>query len=98
MYRRLIARPDARNMLVVGYGGGVALEGVPPSMESVDVVELEPEVIAANRRLAGLRDVDPLKDPRFNIVINDARNALRLTGQTYDAIVSQPSHPWTAGA
>ncbi|MEE8237322.1 MAG: hypothetical protein V3S67_03315, partial [Gammaproteobacteria bacterium] len=27
-----------------------------------------------------------------------ARNALRLTNKTYDVIVSQPSHPWTAGA
>ena len=94
----VIARPDARNMLVVGFGGGVALEGVPPSVESVDVVELEPEVIEANRQLTGLRDNDPLEDPRFNVVINDARNALRLTGRSYDAIVSQPSHPWTAGA
>ena len=34
----------------------------------------------------------------FNIIINDARNALRLTSKTYDTIVSQPSHPWTAGA
>ena len=94
----LIARPDTRTMLVVGFGGGGVLEGVPPSVESVDVVELEPEVIAANRQLTGLRDVDPLDDPRFNIVINDARNALRLTRRSYDAIVSQPSHPWTAGA
>ena len=85
-------------MLVVGFGGGVALEGVPPSVESIDVVELEPEVIVANRLLAGKRDIDPLADPRFNIVINDARNALRLTRKSYDAIISQPSHPWTAGA
>ena len=92
------ARPDARNMLVVGFGGGVALEGAPASVEDIDVVELEPEVIEANRLLSGMRNVDPLADPRFNIVINDARNALRLTGKTYDVIVSQPSHPWTAGA
>ena len=39
----VIARPDIRDMLVVGFGGGVALEGVPPSVESIDVVELEPE-------------------------------------------------------
>ena len=39
-----------------------------------------------------------MADPRINIVINDARNALRLTRKSYDAIVSQPSHPWTAGA
>ena len=94
----VIARPDIRDMLVVGFGGGVALEGVPPSVESIDVVELEPEVIEANRLLAGMRDIDPLADPRFNVVINDARNALRLTRKSYDAIVSQPSHPWTAGA
>ena len=92
------ARPETRYMLVVGFGGGVALEGVPPSVESIDVVELEEEVIVANRLLTGLRDIDPLEDPRFNIVINDARNALRLTRKSYDAIVSQPSHPWTAGA
>ena len=92
------ARPDIEDMLVIGFGGGVALEGVPPSVDRIDVVELEPEVIAANSLLEGRRNIDPLEDPRFNIVINDARNALRLTNQTYDAIVSQPSHPWTAGA
>ncbi len=94
----VVARPDTRDMLVVGFGGGVALESVPPSVETVDVVELEPEVIEANRRISDIRDVDPLADPRVNVVINDARNALRLTGKSYDAIVSQPSHPWTAGA
>ena len=83
---------------MVGFGGGVVLEGVPPSVDRIDVVELEPKVIEANRLLEGRRNVDPLVDPRFNIIINDGRNALRLTNKTYDAIVSQPSHPWTAGA
>jgi len=92
------ARPTTEDMLVIGFGGGVSLEGVPPSVDRIDVVELEPEVIAANRKLEGTRNIDPLQDPRFNIVINDARNALRLTNKTYDAIISQPSHPWTLGA
>ncbi len=92
------ARPEARDMLVIGFGGGVALEGIPASVERVDVIELEPAVIDANRALAGMRNVDPLVDPRLNIVINDARNALRLSSTRYDIIVSQPSHPWTAGA
>ena len=94
----VVARPDSRDMLVVGFGGGGALEGTPASVANIDVVELEPEVIEASRLLSGMRDVDPLADPRINIVINDARNALRLTRKSYDAIVSQPSHPWTAGA
>ncbi|MYF69602.1 MAG: hypothetical protein F4181_06340 [Proteobacteria bacterium] len=92
------ARPDIEDMLVVGFGGGVVLEGVPPSVDRIDVVELEPKVIEANRLLEGRRNIDPLADPRFNVIINDGRNALRLTDKTYDAIVSQPSHPWTAGA
>jgi len=92
------ARPDARSMLVVGFGGGVALEGIAPSIEDVDVIELEPDVISANAAIADLRSRDPLSDPRVNVVINDARNALLLTDKKYDVIVSQPSHPWTAGA
>jgi len=92
------ARPDTKSMLVIGFGGGVALEGVPASVQEVDVIELEPEVVNANRQLAGRRSKDPLEDPRINVIFNDARNALQLTSKNYDVIVSQPSHPWTAGA
>ena len=93
-----IARPDTESMLVVGLGGGSALGGVPSSVRRVDVVELEPEVVRANRALQDLRSYDPLADERVRVIVNDARNALRLTNRLYDAIVSQPSHPWTAGA
>jgi spermidine synthase len=94
----VIARPDARDMLIVGFGGGVVVEGVPPSVQRIDVIELEPEVIAANKATAHLRRRDPTTDSRVNMVLNDARGAMRLTNHRYDAIVSQPSHPWTAGA
>jgi len=93
-----IARPAAESMLIVGYGGGVSVEVVPPSIRSIDVIEIEPKVIAANRAVSGLRRVDPLSDPRLTLISNDARGALQLTDRKYDAIVSQPSHPWTAGA
>lgn len=92
------ARPDAQSMLIVGYGGGVVVEGVPPSFRSIDVIELEPKVIAANRATRELRKRDPLTDPRLTIISNDARGSMSLTNKRYDAIVSQPSHPWTAGA
>lgn len=94
----VLARPQARSMLFVGLGGGVAMEHVPSTIERIDVVELEPEVIAANRAIADHRAVDPLSDPRVRVHQNDARNALVLSRHRYDAIVSQPSHPWTAGA
>jgi spermidine synthase len=92
------ARPDARSLLVVGLGAGVTIENVPASVERIHVVEIEPEVVAANRRVAARRRQDPLADPRLQIHVDDARGALRLTGRRFDAIVSQPSHPWTSGA
>ncbi|MBW2418264.1 MAG: fused MFS/spermidine synthase [Deltaproteobacteria bacterium] len=94
----VLARPDTRSMLIVGLGGGAALEIVPAAIERIDVVELEPEVLAANRAVADRRWRDPLKDPRVAIHLNDARNALLLAESGYDAIVSQPSHPWAGGA
>ena len=94
----VVARPDARSMMVIGFGGGIALERIPPSVEVIDVVELEPEILAANRAISERRAIDPFEDPRLNIITNDARGALALTDARWDVIVSQPSHPWTAGA
>jgi spermidine synthase len=93
-----VIRPDAKSMLIVGFGGGNAINGVPQSVDEIDVIELEPKVIEANGLIGDLRSRDPLADPRVSIYINDARSALSLTSKTYDAIISQPSHPWTAGA
>jgi spermidine synthase len=87
-----------RDLLVIGLGGGVAVEYVPQTFEHIDVIELEPEVLEANRRVAKLRNRDPLADPRIRVWLNDARGALMQTDLRYGAIVSQPSHPWTAGA
>jgi len=94
----VLARPDARSMLVIGLGGGSLVEGVPETIESIDTVELEPKVVAAIRTISKERAHDPLNDSRVRLVINDARGALSLSSKTYDTIVSQPSHPWTAGA
>ena len=73
-----IVRPEASDLLVIGLGGGVALEEVPRSVERIDVVELEPEVVEANRLLADQRRRDPLADPRTRVIVNDARSALLL--------------------
>jgi spermidine synthase len=93
-----MVRPDAESMLVVGLGGGVVLEGVPESIDTLHVVELEADVVVANQLIGERRNNDPLRNEHLELAINDARNALRLTSRKYDAVVSQPSHPWTAGA
>ena len=93
-----LARPEASSMLVIGFGGGVTLDGAAPHISSLDVVELEPLIIQANQAVGAARRSDPLREPRLNLVVNDARNAVMLSVKRYDAIVSQPSHPWTGGA
>ena len=93
-----LLRPEIESMLIVGLGGGVAASSVPPSVKQIDVFELEPEVVEANRRISDQRQSDPLLDSRLSVILNDGRNGLHLTSKTYDSIVSQPSHPWTAGA
>jgi spermidine synthase len=89
-------RSDVRSLFMVGFGGGVALEHVPATVTTIRVAEIEPAVLAANRLLAPLRGRDPLADPRLDVVLADARAVLRREDRVYDAVVSQPSHPWTA--
>jgi spermidine synthase len=93
-----LLRPEASDLLFVGLGGGMTLEPIPSSIETIDVIELEPEVLTANEYIGAERAIDPLVDPRVRVILADARGALQLTARRYDGIVSQPSHPWTAGA
>ncbi len=94
----VVAHPKAKDMLIIGFGAGLTVNATPESVEDINVVELEPAVIDANKKMANYRRADPLNNPRVKIYHNDARNALNNTPKKFDIIVSQPSHPWTAGA
>ena len=91
-------RPEIERLLVIGLGAGHSVENLPPSIGAVEVVELEPEILRANRAMASARRSDPLADPRVHVRLGDGRSALALHRELFDAIVSQPSHPWTAGS
>lgn len=95
----LLANPAAKEIMVIGLGGGVALEGLPKEPDvNVTVVEIESEVVSANLQFEEERRTPVLDNENVVLVINDARSALTLSRSQYDIIVSQPSHPWTAGA
>ncbi|HIF92196.1 MAG: fused MFS/spermidine synthase [Myxococcales bacterium] len=90
------ARPDTDEMLIIGLGGANTLAATASSVGAIDVIELEHEVVVANRLIP--RAESPLDDPRVTLRLGDARGAMNLSDKQYDAIVSQPSHPWTSGA
>ncbi len=92
-----LARPDAQNQLVIGLGAGITVSDLPETLKEIHVIEIEPEVVRANRSVAERRFF-PLDDPRLRLHIHDARGALRLASRQFDAIVSQPSHPWTSSS
>ena len=86
-------------MLLIGLGGGNTLSAVPSTIDQIDLIELESEVVEANRVVGdGRVGGNPLDDDRLTLRLGDARGSLMLTDTEYDAIVSQPSHPWTSGA
>jgi spermidine synthase len=86
--------PQARSALVIGLASGVTVGALARHpFRRIDVVEIEPAVIAASRSFLG-ESGDPLADPRVAVTISDGRRYLRNAGRRYDVIVSEPSNPW----
>jgi spermidine synthase len=94
----LLGKPDTSSLLLVGLGAGNSIEDLPGSIREIHVAEIEEEIVSANRAIGAVRRKDPLADPRVHLHVADARSLLLLTERSFDAIVSQPSHPWTAGS
>ena len=92
-----LAHPP-RRALLIGLGSGMTASALArfPDLERLDVVEIEPAVLAAAPLFSELnRNV--LRDPRVHVSLDDARNFLFTTREAYDVIISEPSNPWIAG-
>lgn len=90
--------PDPRRALVIGLGTGSTAGwlAVVPSLEQVDVVELEPAVVEVAERLAPVNQ-SALDNPRVRLTIGDGRELLLTTAERYDVVFSEPSNPYRAG-
>lgn len=95
-----LAHGAPRSVLVVGCGAGVTAGCFVdhPSVERIVVCEIEPKVVAAARGYLANANHDVLRDPRTEVVIDDARHYLATTTETFDVITSDPIHPWVRGA
>jgi len=94
----LSIRGETRTAAIVGMGSGVAAHYMlyDPMIERLDVIEIEPAMVALARKL-GPKAANTFNDPRCNIHMEDAKTFFSAGGRSYDVIVSAPSNPWVSG-
>ena len=87
-----------REVLLVCYGMGITLQAITDleSVESIDVVEISPEMVAMSD-LIYASDQNPLHDSRVRLRLEDGRHFLQTTRQRYDLISGEPPPPLTPG-
>jgi spermidine synthase len=95
-----LLHPNPRSVLVVGCGAGVTAGSfVPyPGIQKIIICEIEPlipRVVATN---FAKENYNVVKDPRVQIVYDDARNYVLTSKDKFDIITSDPIHPWVKGA
>lgn len=94
----LLLHPDPGKVLFIGSATGhTAGAAVLHDVEEIGLVEIIPAVhdLAAEHFAASNRDV--YRDPRARRIVEDGRNHLRATDETYDVIVGDLFSPWRPG-
>lgn len=93
-----LLHPNPRRALVIGLGTGSTAGWLAavPTMERVDVIELEPAIVHV-ARVSSPVNHGVLDNPKVHLVIGDGREFLLTTSETYDVIFSEPSNPYRAG-
>src|SRR4029079_17061162 len=88
-----LLHPGAKRVLVIGLGTGSPAGWLArvPSVERVDVVELEPAIVHVARTLSTI-NLDVLKNPKVHLVIGDGREVLLTTPESYAVIFAEHSN------
>lgn len=95
----LLLAPHAKRVAYVGSATGISAGGaLAHPIESLFLVELVPGVADAAARWFGDANRGVYRDPRTHVVVDDARNFLRLTRERFDLVVADLFVPWQAGA
>jgi spermidine synthase len=91
---------QAKSVLVIGCGAGVTAGAVSvdPSVEKLTIAEIEPLVPRVVSTYFGEFNHNVIRNPKTQLVIDDARHFLLTTDETFDAITSDPLDPWVKGA
>jgi len=95
-----LLHPKPRSVLVVGCGSGVTAGSfVPyPDVERIVICEIEPLIPKVVAEYFGYENYEVLRDPRVEVVYDDARHYVLTTKEKFDIITCDPIHPWVKGA
>lgn len=91
----MITHPNPRKIAILGGGEGATLFEVlrHPSVERVDNIDLDREVVEACRKVAPEFHRGAFEDPRTRLVFDDALRFLENCGERYDVIFSDLTDP-----
>lgn len=83
----MLLHPQARRALTVGFGSGGASWSFTrySRLRQVDCVEIDPTVLEAAGHFRESHH-DVFRNPKFQLILDDARSFLRRTSRTYDII------------
>ncbi len=89
-----------KNVMVIGCGAGVTAGAVSidPAVEHETIAEIEPLVPQVVSTYFAEHNFDVVRNPKVRVHIDDARNYLQTTDETFDAVTSDPLDPWVKGA
>jgi spermidine synthase len=90
--------PAPRDVVVLGLGSGITAAAAAgrPEVERIVCVEISQAVVDGAKFFTEVNG-GIMQDPRFELVVADGRDHLRLSRDTWDCIVSEPSNAWNAG-
>jgi spermidine synthase len=89
-----------KKVVVIGCGAGVTAGAVSidPAVEHETIAEIEPLVPRVVSTYFAEHNFDVISNPKVRVHIDDARNFLQTTDETFDAVTSDPLDPWVKGA
>jgi spermidine synthase len=95
----LVLAPGARRVAHLGSATAISAgASVAHPVERIVLVELVPGVSRAAERFFRVANRAVHEDPRAEVVLDDARNFLRMTRERFDVIVADLYVPWQAGS
>ncbi len=91
---------EPKSVLVVGFGAGVTAGSfvTHPGIKRIVICEIEPLIPQMVSTYFTAQNYNVAKDPRVQIVYDDARHFILTTKEKFDVITSDPIHPWVKGA